>query len=497
MISGKKELLPDVVTKPFLISMLIVISIYLVTIFVFDLHSLRKIHSEKQLKIENLIMASKKEYIYTVINRLIEDIENDRQYLLKKLKIENPNLSKEAFNELTTKEIENLKEQAADKIRNAVLRDNGYIWVNEVIDYEGGNNYAVRRVHPNMPKTEGMLLSTNTKDAEGNTPYLEELEGVKENGELFFTYWFKKKDDEIIEEKLTYAKLYKPFDWIIATGVYFDDLNDILKKEQDETDLLLKSYIHRTILFALIFIGFSSLLAIFFRSRIKRTLKYYLKLIKQQEDTLLEFNRELDEKVKVRTKELFESKKKLETERTILHDIFESTLSGYWDWDIPNNKEYLSPTFKKMFGYEDEELENSPESWQQLIFQEDLQRVLEIYEKHIKSKGEFPYYSEIRYRHKDGSTIWVICAGRVIEWDEEGNPIRMVGCHIDITERKKLEAKLLDYQSNLENMIKERTEEISKKNDELKRLNDLFVGREHRIKELKERIKSLESSLEK
>jgi PAS domain-containing protein len=57
-------------------------------------------------------------------------------------------------------------------------------------------------------------------------------------------------------------------------------------------------------------------------------------------------------------------RKALETERLILRDILEDTLAGYWDWDIPNNREYLSPTFKKMFGYEDHELPNSPETWQ-------------------------------------------------------------------------------------------------------------------------------------
>ena len=95
--------------------------------------------------------------------------------------------------------------------------------MNEIINYEGGPDYAIRRIHPNLPETEGQLLSTATTDIKGNLPYLEELNGVKANGEVYFTYYFKKNGSEAISEKLSYAKLYKPFDWIIAMGIHIDD----------------------------------------------------------------------------------------------------------------------------------------------------------------------------------------------------------------------------------------------------------------------------------
>ncbi|MBI5248572.1 MAG: PAS domain S-box protein, partial [Desulfomonile tiedjei] len=136
------------------------------------------------------------------------------------------------------------------------------------------------------------------------------------------------------------------------------------------------------------------------------------------------------------------AEQELRVERGILKDILEATLAGYWDWDIANNKEYLSPTFKKMFGYEDHELPNVPETWQRLMFPEDLQEVFACFDKHVSSRGQVPYYNEVRYRHKDGFAVWVICAGRVIEWDSSGNPLRMVGCHVDITERKRAEEAL-------------------------------------------------------
>jgi len=130
---------------------------------------------------------------------------------------------------------------------------------------------------------------------------------------------------------------------------------------------------------------------------------------------------------------------KVRQELILLEQILDLVLAGYWDWDIVNHEEYLSPGFKRMLGYTDEELANLPESWQNLIFPEDLPATWSQLDHHIQSRGTVPFYNEARYRHKDGSTVWVICSGQVIEWDAEGNPLRMVGCHIDISERKRTE----------------------------------------------------------
>ncbi|TVQ24104.1 MAG: PAS domain S-box protein, partial [Leptolyngbya sp. DLM2.Bin15] len=140
-------------------------------------------------------------------------------------------------------------------------------------------------------------------------------------------------------------------------------------------------------------------------------------------------------------------------ELRLLEQVLDVILAGYWDWNIPVHQEYLSPGLKRMFGYEDHELPNTPEAWQNLIVPEDLPGVLACFERHVQSHGEEPFYNEVRYRHKDGSTVWVMCSGQVIEWDDRGQPLRMVGCHIDISDRKHLELELQESKATLQDIL--------------------------------------------
>lgn len=156
---------------------------------------------------------------------------------------------------------ETVKEEIGDIIRKRKFSNNSYIWINEVINYQGGDDYAIRRIHPNLIETEGMYLSTKTEDKKGNLPYLEELEGIKRDGEIFFTYCFKKLNSTEISEKITYAKLYKDFDWIIAMGVHLEDVDAIAEKVNNEISFLVSEPIIRLLRYIIIvlFIGFAIL----------------------------------------------------------------------------------------------------------------------------------------------------------------------------------------------------------------------------------------------
>jgi PAS domain S-box-containing protein len=137
-------------------------------------------------------------------------------------------------------------------------------------------------------------------------------------------------------------------------------------------------------------------------------------------------------------------------ELKLLEDVLDIVLAGYWEWRIPEHQHYMSFGWKRMLGYEYDELPTRPETWQELIFPDDLPVVMGHFDQHVQSHGQVPYYNEVRYRHKNGSTVWLICSGRVIEWDEAGNPVRMIGCHVDITDRKQVEAQLQQLNQELQ-----------------------------------------------
>ncbi|NQU84876.1 MAG: PAS domain S-box protein [Mariniphaga sp.] len=79
--------------------------------------------------------------------------------------------------------------------------------------------------------------------------------------------------------------------------------------------------------------------------------------------------------------------------------------------------------------------------------------------------------------------------------DKSGKVKNIVIVHQDITDRKKAEDELIKHREHLEELVKERTKELEEKNEDLERFNELFVGREFRIKELKDKVKELEEKL--
>lgn len=137
----------------------------------------------------------------------------------------------------------------SEVIHNQRYENDAYIWVNEVVNYEGGDNYAIRRIHPNLIETEGDFLSTDMTDAAGGTPYLTELTGINRDGELFFTYYFKKLQSDEVSKKITYAKLYEPYNWIVAMGVHLDDLDGYVSEVRSESERLLTQTVRYVLLY--------------------------------------------------------------------------------------------------------------------------------------------------------------------------------------------------------------------------------------------------------
>ena len=116
----------------------------------------------------------------------------------------------------------------------------------------------------------------------------------------------------------------------------------------------------------------------------------------------------------------------------------EGTGDGLWDWVISSNTVYFSKTWKQMLGYDDHEISNALSEWERLIHPEDLATTLGSVQDHLDGKTP-AYATEHRLLCKDGTYKWILDRGLVVSRDDQGKPLRAIGTHTDITERKQME----------------------------------------------------------
>ncbi len=116
----------------------------------------------------------------------------------------------------------------------------------------------------------------------------------------------------------------------------------------------------------------------------------------------------------------------------------EGSGDGVWDWDLKTQQVFFSKKWKEMLGYDEHEMANNPEAWKALIHKDDLSLVLNGLDNYLNKKID-SYRFEYRLRCKDKSWKWILTRGIVVDWDKKGSPKRMVGTHVDISERKKSE----------------------------------------------------------
>jgi PAS domain S-box-containing protein len=114
---------------------------------------------------------------------------------------------------------------------------------------------------------------------------------------------------------------------------------------------------------------------------------------------------------------------------------------GLWDWNAVTNEVFFSTRWKTMLGYAENEIGNSLAEWDKRIHVADKDPCYADLEKYFR--GETPVYeNEHRLRCKDGSYKWVLDRGKVIAWQSNGKPARVIGTHRDISAQKTIEAEL-------------------------------------------------------
>ncbi len=127
---------------------------------------------------------------------------------------------------------------------------------------------------------------------------------------------------------------------------------------------------------------------------------------------------------------------------------------GLWDWNLKTNKIYFSPRFYSMLEYDPGALNLNFESWMNLIHRSERSKVRKTIREYTGYREKM-FSVEFRMKTKKGDWRWILGRGMTVEYDDDGSPRRMVGTHIDISERKKDEARLQQYQSRLKSLALE------------------------------------------
>ncbi|HKJ97363.1 MAG TPA: GAF domain-containing protein [Desulfotignum sp.] len=151
------------------------------------------------------------------------------------------------------------------------------------------------------------------------------------------------------------------------------------------------------------------------------------------EESLLSFQTKkaetFEKLVQKRTAELQKSQERLSL-------ILDSVSDAIWDWRIDTKDVYFSPRYYTMLGYSPYELPQDISTWEMLIHPEDRSMALETVNRHLVSSE--PFEMEFRMQTRDKGYRWILGRGKTVEKDGTGKALRMVGTHMDITDRKNM-----------------------------------------------------------
>lgn len=169
-------------------------------------------------------------------------------------------------------------------------------------------------------------------------------------------------------------------------------------------------------------------------------------------------------------KELYE---RMGQDEHLFDFIQEAALDGLWYWDLEQmDKEWMNSKFWTTLGYDPEQMPHTPDAWQNIVFSEDFEETKAMLQAHLQNPEANPYDQIIRYRHKEGHTVWIRCRGKAI-LDSNNKPIRILGAHTDVTEVKQMEARYRQQSRFYRSLIETQTSYVCRLDFEA---NYLFIN---------------------
>ncbi|MEZ5015450.1 MAG: PAS domain-containing protein [Flavipsychrobacter sp.] len=177
-------------------------------------------------------------------------------------------------------------------------------------------------------------------------------------------------------------------------------------------------------------------------------------------------------KVKKQQEELEEQKQVIESLYETNELIITGTKAGVWEWDIMTGEENWSDRFFEVLGYERGDIPSTYDSFLNILLHpEDKDKILNSVDQHLKKRT--PYKHEVRMLNKNGTYRWYETSGQAI-WNKEGEPIRMAGSIIDVTDRVSTREKLLSVSNSKDKLLSIITHDLRTPINNLKGLLELL-----------------------
>jgi|GEM_PF-230515 len=148
----------------------------------------------------------------------------------------------------------------------------------------------------------------------------------------------------------------------------------------------------------------------------------------------------LEELVQARTAELNAVNEQLRFSEERYTLALDAATDGLWDWNMVTGEMYCSPAYYRMLGYEPGELASELTSNGSLVHPDDREQVSAAVRRLLAEQGSIEL--EFRMTAKNGETVWVLNRGKVVSRAPDGQPLRAVGIHTDLTSRKQIETAL-------------------------------------------------------
>lgn len=136
-----------------------------------------------------------------------------------------------------------------------------------------------------------------------------------------------------------------------------------------------------------------------------------------------------------------------------------STASGIWEYYPKTQQAFYDPQWFTMLGYDPYALPPEYQSWADLLHPDDRAPTEQAIQRYVDEGRDFTI--EFRLRGRDGRWIWISSSGKIVERDARGSALRIVGTHVDISERTRTRAELERAKQNLERRVEERTRELA------------------------------------